>query len=333
MAAASAVRDLALRVRRRAVAEAERRLPALTRLRAREPLPVILDRRRIYVLPSPPGLFFGVLVGAMLVGGLNYNNNPALMLCFFVASALHTSLLKGYLNLRGLRLAQVQATPVHAGQPVLLRFSFEAGERRSRTALCLSREGRTACFAAPVGQVAEVTLEVPTERRGWMPIGRIQVFTRHPLGLFQVWSWIHPDRQALVYPAAETSAPPLPRGGELADGRVRRGAGEEPHSLRDYRVGDPLRLVAWKRSARTGHLMVREFETPRGGDVLLDWEQLGAVPYELRIRRLARWVLDAEREGLRSLLRVPGTRLGPASGSDHVHACLRVLALLPGERG
>jgi len=218
---------------------------------------------------------------------------------------------------------------VHAGEPLRLRFSFEAGERRSRRGLCLQRGQAHACFSIAIGAVAEVEIDLPTSQRGWLPIGRIRVFTRHPLGLFRIWSWIHPDRRVLVYPAPEASAPALPRSSEAGGQRNRRGPGEEPHSLREYRVGDPLRLVAWKRSARTGHLMVREFETPVGGDVQLDWARVAELPYEARIRRLSRWVLDAEREGLRYTLLVPGTRLGPASGSDHLHACLRALALLP----
>lgn len=315
--------------RARFLALAERRLPALTRLREREALPVVLERRRIYVLPSRAGLFFGALVAVMLLGALNYNNNPALMLCFIVGSALHTSLLSGYLTLRGLRLVQVQGSPVHAGGKLRLRFTFEAGERRSRHGLCLQRGAASTCFSVAAGELAEVELDLDATRRGWLPIGRIQVFTRHPLGLFRIWSWVHPDRRVLVYPAPEASAPALPRAGDPGATRGRRGRGDEPHSLRDYRVGDPLRLVAWKRSARTGHLMVREFETPAGGDVLLDWERVGELPYEARIARLTRWLLDAEREGLRSSLRVPGHELGPASGSDHLHACLRTLAQLP----
>jgi len=313
----------------RGMAIAERRLPALTRLRRVEPLPVLLDRRRIYVLPTRSGLFFGALIAVMLLGALNYNNNPALLLCFVIGSALHTSLLHGYLTLRGVRLVQVQGSPVYAGSTMRLRFTFEAGERRLRRALCLQRGDIQACFTIAPAELAEVDIDLRSERRGWLSIGRVQVYTRHPLGLFHIWSWVHPERRVLVYPAPEASAPPLPRSGEAGARRNRRGQGDEPHSLREYRVGDPLRLVAWKRSARTGHLMVREFETPAGGDVQLDWERVGELPYEERIRRLTRWLIDAEREGLRTHLRVPGSELGPASGSDHLHACLRALALLP----
>jgi uncharacterized protein (DUF58 family) len=75
---------------------------------------------------------------------------------------------------------------------------------------------------------------------------------------------------------------------------------------------------------------VREYEQPRGADVLLDWQALHALPYEHRIRRLASWVDDAERESRRYRLQLPGQpAIGPASGPQHRHACLRALATLP----
>ena len=66
-------------LRIRALAYAEQRLPALTRLRRSESLPIRLDRRRIYVLPTGFGVSFGLLLFVMLIGALNYANNPALL--------------------------------------------------------------------------------------------------------------------------------------------------------------------------------------------------------------------------------------------------------------
>ena len=75
---------------------------------------------------------------------------------------------------------------------------------------------------------------------------------------------------------------------------------------------------------------MREYEQPLGSDVVLDWQGLSALDREARIRRLARWVDDAEREGRRYLLLLPGQPpIGPGSGHPHRHACLRALALLP----
>lgn len=308
----------------------ERRLPALTRLKASEPLPITLHRRRIYVLPSGFGLFIGCLLLAMLVGGLNYNNNAALLLTFVLASAVHTSLLQGFLDMRGVRLTDVSSEPVHAGQPARLRLRFERPEQRPRRGLIVGRSSARAQLDLD-DTSAEVALAIPTERRGLFGVGRVLVETRQPLGMFRVWSWMHPSRKLLVYPAPEPEAPPLPSADSHRGSRLQRGLGEHLHSLRTYRSGDPLRLVAWKRSAQTGQLLVREFERPTGGDALLDWTALTGLKTEQRISRLTRWVLDAERAGLRSTLLVPGERIGPDRGAQHVHACLRCLALLPAE--
>lgn len=313
----------------RALHAAERRLPALTRHKRAEPLPIVLSRRRIYVLPTPYGLFFGGLVSAMTLGALNYNNNPALILCFMLLSAALTSMLRGYLGLRGLRLLAVAAEPVHAGQTQTLRLLFDATEPRGRTGLLLQQGAGAVSFALDADARVEVALQRIAAQRGLHPVGRMKLSTRHPLGLFVVWSWLHPDVRTLVYPATEVAAPPLPGHGDRGQPRRRRGLDEEPHSLRDYRGGDPLRSIAWKRSARAQRLMVREYETPAGADVILDWHTLNGIDPEQRLRRLARWLLDAERQASRSTLVLPGTRLGPGSGPAHVHACLRALALMP----
>lgn len=313
----------------RALRTAERRLPALTRHKRVEALPIELTRRRIYVLPTGYGVFFGLLMGAMTIGALNYNNNPALILCFLLLSGVHTSLLRGYLTLRGLRLDAVGAEPVHAGELQELRLLFDAADARRRLGLVLQQGSAAIAFAIEPGERTDVRLHRPAPKRGLLPVGRIKLSTRHPLGLFVVWSWLHPEIDTLVYPAPEPAAPPLPGSGERGQPRRRRGLDEEPHSLRDYRVGDPLRLIAWKRSARAQRTMVREYETPAGADVVLDWHQLGGIDSETRLRRLARWIIDADRHATRSTLILPGVRIGPGSGAAHTHACLRALALMP----
>ena len=317
--------------RDRALQIAEQRLPALTRLKQPEALPVELTRRRIYVVPTRYGLFFGALLSAMTVGALNYNNNPALMLCFLLMSASITSMLHAYLGLRGLRLEQIGADPVHAGQTQALRLLFTASEARVRRGIEVRQGKLRTGFSLGGQERTEARLERPAPRRGWQPVGKIEISTRQPLGLFVTWSWINPQASVLVYPAAEAQAPPLPSRGERGQPQRRRGLDEEPHSLREYRSGDPLRIVAWKRSAQAGRLMVREYESPAGADVMLDWRDrdLAGLDDEARLRRLARWVLDAERENLRSTLQLPSGRVGPANGGAHVHACLRELALMP----
>lgn len=49
-------------------------------------LPVRLERRRIYILPTRGGLAFGGLLLLMLLAGLNYTNSLALFLTFLLTA-------------------------------------------------------------------------------------------------------------------------------------------------------------------------------------------------------------------------------------------------------
>src|SRR5688572_7186006 len=95
---------------------------AWVRPRSPETLPVTLNRHRVYVLPTRFGLFYAALLLAMAVGALNYNNNPALLLCLLLGGAGLASLIAAQLQLIGLSVIAIDAEPVAAGQPLLMRL-------------------------------------------------------------------------------------------------------------------------------------------------------------------------------------------------------------------
>jgi len=306
-----------------------RRIRALTRPRAPEALPARLDRHRIYVLPTASGLFFGLLLGTMLLGALNFNNNPALLLALLLAGAALASLIAAHMQLSGLRIDAVAAEPVAAGEALHLRIALAADDARQRRGLRIAHEEHAAHVALdPRGTTAE--LRLPTARRGLMPVPKLELSTVQPLGLARAWAYAWPAQSLLVYPAPEAQAPPLPvPAGEQGHPQAAR-AGDEPHHLRAYRPGDAPRSVAWKASARHDNLLVRDYEQQRGGELLLDWQHTAGLPYEQRIRRLARWIDDAEREGRRYALQLPTQpAIAGDQGASHRHRCLRALALLP----
>jgi len=315
-------------LRARLLALAERRLPALTRLRRAEPLPIRLDRRRIYVLPTGFGMALCVLLFVMLIGALNYGNNPALLLTCLFGAACGTSLFLGFRALNGVRLVHVHAAEAHEGGPLALQLVFDAGAR-ARPSLRLRRDASEIAFALPAGGHATVTLSLVAPRRGWFRPGRIRLATEYPLGLFDIWSWLHPDIAILVLPAPEPDAPPLP-GGDGAQGEFARGGASEEHAgLREYRPGDPSRLIAWKASTRHEHLLARDVEARAGETLRLDIAALRGLDHEARVRRLTAWVLAAESERRAYALDTGIETFGPSLGAAHRAACLRALALLP----
>lgn len=302
----------------------------MARPRKPERLPRRLDRRRIYVLPTRFGLFVALLLGAMLLGALNYNNNPAFLLALLLGTVAIASALSAHLQLSGLQIDAVSAEPVVAGATLRLRINLSRADTRVRRGLVLGLgDSHGHGHLVDTDQI-EVDLALPTTRRGWLDLERIRISTTQPLGLVRAWSWVWPDSPLLVYAAPELQPPPLPEGdGDPLHTRV-HASGDELHQLRPYRPGDPQRSISWKHSARRDTLLVREYEKPVGVDVMLDWRQMGSLPVEVKISRLARWVDLAEREGRRYTLQLPGHPvLGPGQGASHHHLCQRALALMP----
>src|SRR5260221_8250743 len=94
------------------------RLALMAKPRRAEALPAALDRHRIYTLPTRFGMFLAALLSTMLLGALNYNNNPALLLGFLLAASAQPSLHVTHLSLSGVRLCGARAAPVHPGDPL-----------------------------------------------------------------------------------------------------------------------------------------------------------------------------------------------------------------------
>jgi uncharacterized protein (DUF58 family) len=304
---------------------AERRLPALTRHRRLEELPIELHRRRVYIVPTGFGVAFTLLLLVMMVGSLNYSNNAALLLTCMLGSATAISMLVAFRTLNGLRVRGLRAGHAMAGQPIDVTFDMEATRLRQAIRLDIAHSSHT----FDVRGRADVTVSLPTERRGWLSMPRFRIWTTWPMGLFRAWSWMHPNYAVLVWPRPELSGPgpTLP----VEDSRRQRlHRGEDLAALRDYRSGDSMRHVAWKASARHENLLVKDYEQPEvRREWRLDWRELRGLSDEARIGRLARWLGEAQSEGRQWSLWLPSEVIELGSGTAHYSRCMSALALLP----
>lgn len=297
-------------------------------MRGRKPeaLPVRLDRRRIYIVPTRAGMGFCVLLVAMLVGALNYQNNAALLLTCVLAAALAISMLLTWRELHDLTLRSLHADHGFCGSRLALHLAF-ADDRRNRDGLRIAvDELEQPCPLRAGAGRASVTM--PTDRRGWVDVPRMRLSSTLPFGLFRAWSWITPAQRVLVYPLPLRDAS-LPDRND--DPNERAAGGDEMAGLRDYRAGDPIRHVAWKASARHEHLLVREFDRAAPGQPLrLDWNSMTGIDRETRISRLTGSIRDAYAAAHPWTLVLEDRRaFGPASDAAHFHQCLTALAELP----
>lgn len=302
---------------------------ALFRAGPKDAMPLQIGNRRIYVLPSRFGLFVGLALLAMTLGGLNFNNNAALLMVFLLISLCNNALIAGHLSLLGLQIRVQAPMPVFAGQRLQLSVSLQQ-QRNPEARSYIIRFKEHAVDAMVGADSSQYMLEIETRRRGRFAIDRLSIASLQPMAIAKAWCHINIQDSVWVYPTPQGR--PLQPHYHAADGsggRNSRQLSDQPHHLRDYVSGDSRKQIAWKASARTGILQVREYEQAQAGDLLLDWYTLQTLDTEARLSQLCLWLVQAEQKQLRYALKLPGLLIQAGSGSAHQRKCLEALAGMP----
>jgi len=288
---------------------------------------------RVYILPTGVGLIFGLMVFAMLLGSMNYNNNLSFVLTFLLIGVGFVSMHQCQRNLVGLELTFAGADPVFAGQPMRVRIAITNTSRNARHDIRLYADGSMSEIEDLVAGESKVfVLPIATATRGWVTLERFGVRTLFPFELFRAWAWLHMDIRGLVYPAPANEAPEPPPS-LLAHGHRQHDArGEEDFAgLRRYHPGDSPRQVAWKAYARSGQVLSKQFS---GADTSSQWFDFDAIPIadvDTRLSILTRWIIDADRKLEDYGLRIAGNEFAPSHGDAHRRRCLETLALFKKE--
>ena len=300
--------------------------PTLMLHKKSEALPLTLNWRRIFILPTKPGLFFAFVTLLMLIASLNFNNNMGLMMTFLLFGLAQVSLYRVFFNLRNLTITQVEAKPVFLGKKAQFHIKLRADE--DKFDICLQQNTFHDCLIKlPAEKIAHLNCQIQTFQRGWITCGKVKIFSSFPFGLFQAWIWTNFDSKCLVYPTPEDSPPPLPLHA-ISDGKTAVfSQGEDFHGLKPYQAGDALRLIAWKRTAQTGELISREFQQTRGDKLVLDFNQIQLNDIEQKLSRLTAWVITAQHQQVDYCLKLPHFNSGFGYSNKHYLKCLKALAL------
>src|SRR5690625_2861122 len=180
--------------------------------RIRPALPLTLAYRRIFILPTRFGFMLALLMAAMFIGSLNFNNNMGLATTFIVAAVAINSMLLAFRNINGLELRHGTALPVYAGDAIEWQLTINNPGMIRREGLTLSAASVGPPGNIPANASARLAVTLSPRPRGWHKPGRLRLETTHPLGLFRAWAWFEPDTAFLVGPGPADHAPPLPQG-------------------------------------------------------------------------------------------------------------------------
>src|SRR5260370_29323607 len=171
---------------------------------------VVLVHRRVYIVPTQLGWLFVLTLAILLVGSINYALSLGFALTFLLAGMGLAGMVHTARNLARMAVSVGRAEPVFAGEAAQFRLYLDARSAFDRPAILARHlQSRSQMVVdVPAAGLAEVVLAVPAARRGWLPLRRVMLETRFPLGVFPAWSYVEPDAPCPLFPRPQRSALP-----------------------------------------------------------------------------------------------------------------------------
>jgi uncharacterized protein (DUF58 family) len=200
---------------------------------------------------------------------VNTGNNLLYLLLGWLLSFIIASGILSEMTLKRLAVERRPPPRVYASEPFLMEVVIENGKER-RASFSIEVEDlmggtpldkRCYFLKIPPGKSQRTSYRHTFVRRGLYQLSGYRLATKFPFALFRKSRDVDAPLEVLVYPARVAVPRPPPRttskGDATADRLGRRG---EFFGLRERRTGDDRRDVHWRSSARTGRLLVREYE-------------------------------------------------------------------------
>lgn len=295
---------------------------------------------KIHVRPNRHTLVLGAMLLTMWYACAAQQNGGAYVLLFLITGLILISLLHARANLRAVKLDIGAVAPAQAGGVLRVPLVLTVDGGRPPAGIEITADGaREPVFVESLSAEQSVRAELRVGMRS-AGVGRdLNLVLRSlvPLGFFTAERIVRVPRASVVLPRPAGTLPlPEPMAGAAgAEGGVQRstkgaGEGEDFSGVREWAPGDSLRHVDWKAVARGRPMMVKQWSGAPAGTLWLEWESL-ALPEPARISQLAQWIDDAETQGHRYGLKLPGQTIAPGAGVRHRRRCLEALAMLGGD--
>ncbi|WP_026369318.1 DUF58 domain-containing protein [Kallotenue papyrolyticum] len=201
-----------------------------------------------------------------------------LILCYLLLALLALAYLWAWGNLRGIRVSrQVGTQRAQVGEEIRERIVLENTwplpklwvELQDHSDLPLHSSGFVAYL--PGHERRRWTLRTPCTMRGKWRLGPLTLHSGDPFGIFRLQTTSDETAEVLVYPAT-VALPNLQLPGmELQGGTDLRTrtfhVTPNVSTIREYVPGDSFNRIHWRTTARTGRLMVKEFELDPTADI------------------------------------------------------------------
>lgn len=233
------------------------------------------------------GWAFLIITGALLVSALNTGTNLLYLVLGGLVSLVLLSLVLSRFSLAKLVVSRDAPDAVHRGETFIAQIRVE-NRKRFQPSVSLRIESsldpgvsKGYMMQVPARRAAILNIRETFRKRGIHRLPAVDLVSGYPFGLLERRRRYGTGAEVIVYPRVRpvrTSIVERIPGAQFTP-RTPTDEGDEFYDIREYIVGDDLRRIAWRVSARVGAWMVRENAQQNTRSIIIALD--GRLPKEL----------------------------------------------------
>jgi uncharacterized protein (DUF58 family) len=306
-----------------------------------------LEQNNLFIFPSLLGGCYLVFIFLLWLLGTNYDNNLILGLSYLFISVFLISIFHSFLNLQSLKVSVRDPAPFFVGENIAVQVQFKKAHKRAHQNIKIRwNTSKQPYFSiddtkdnyvqwddkADIVQARSVSINLSALYRGKFQLPRLAISSTYPFGLIRCWCELNLDAWALVYPApinAEVLKELQVENNEqdVSESNLGQGQSLEFQDLQRYQPGAPLSKIAWKQYARTGTLMVKNFEGSTANSCVVSWYDYPNIELEQKLQYLCYQALSLYDQQQAFAFILPNLKLQTNHSKQHLHQVLHALAL------
>jgi uncharacterized protein (DUF58 family) len=285
----------------------------------------ILGQHNVYIFPTKSGFAFLALLLLMLVTAINYQSSLIYLVVFLLGVLFFISIWLCFLNLQGLEVTAGSVSKHFANQDCQFDVLLRHSQRNVYGLQYGVFKGVLEERSLHAGESLVVVASAGRRARGVYRLEKILLESSYPFGWIRAWTWLKLNAESIVYPAMHE--PPEQKVGEGGEHSAPTGVTSlDRDTLRNFRVGDTLGHVHWKKFASSGQLVVKDSAQVTPAVEWLRWDYYDGYASEQRLSFLCSEIVSRSEDGVVFGLELPGRIVQPSIGSKHRDSCLFELA-------
>ncbi len=308
------------------------------------------QHKNVFILPTRFGVGFFICILLLFVLGTNYQNNPILLVSYFMIGVGLWSVHSCFNNMVKQTVTIKEINTAFVGEQNQLVFEINTTSISNpavkddvkMSILCAYADKQTLELSRLTN--TRFTIKLPATARGRYTLPVIKFRSDYPFGLIKAWTYFVCDDEFWVYPTPKAVPWHLqssadnngdsPSTKNTADSKSKVETGNAQfEGIKRFIPGSSMSQVAWKHYAKQPHseLLLKEFIEPNFQPVLLTLDSVNTPALEDKVSALTQACLDLHAQSKPFGLSLSGygsnTKVVKiCSGTEHLTVCLKALS-------